>query len=155
MKTLSMKSLDDLDSILLVAREEYEKHGDRQVVIKKLTESISEAQRGLYWWWLKYIGAEHGNSKDEQHMIFKEQFLLRIYLNDVENHHEFADLVKNMQIIKHKAPEQYPTIRAFVIRETHIADATVENMKDYLKEIEAHARDYQIRLPAPDRDGLI
>jgi len=155
LKTLSLKTLDDLDVILRVARSEFETHGDRRVVIKKLSESVSEAQWGHYWWWTVIIGNEHGNTKKEQHRIFKEQFLLRIYLNDPDGHPEFSELVENMKIIKGKAPDQYPAIRDFVINETHIRDASVDNMREYLNEIAGHARDFQIQLPAPEREGLI
>lgn len=154
MKKISVKSLDDLDIVLRVVRSQFEEHGARTVVIKKLTASVKEEQRGLYWRFLSVIAGDIGNTKEEQHRIYKELFLLNIYLHDPENHPEFVELVDNMRLIRDQAPEQYKVVREFVIDNVSHMDATVTNMRDYLIEIENHARGLQIMLPANTREGV-
>jgi hypothetical protein len=155
MKTVEMKSLDDLDVLLRVARTQFEAHGNLSISIKNLDESLREAQRGLYWVFVGVVGADLGNTKEEQHRIYKEMFLLNIYLHDPENHSEFVDLVENLKIIRENSPEQYPMVRKWVVDKISHMDATKDNMTEYLKEIENHATGLQIRLPAPDRKGII
>lgn len=155
MKKLEMKKLDDMDSINRVMLAMFEKNGPQTIVIKNLVASMREAQRGLYWLWVGVIGSDIGNSKEEQHFIFKEKFLLNIYLNDPDEHPEFVDLVENMLIIRKNSPNQYQTVRHFVINNTSHMDASKKNMMEYLSEISAFARDMQIRLPAPERDGML
>ena len=46
-------------------------------------ESITTAQRGLYFVWCGVIGNDLGNSKDEQHQYFDTKFLLSI-LNETK-----------------------------------------------------------------------
>ena len=155
MKTITVKCLTDLKAVKLIVKQEFKEHGSRLVTVKKLTESVREAQKGLYWIWCGVIGAEHGNTKLEQHRIFKEKFFLRVYVNDEENHPQYKEIAEHMQAVKLNAPDTHKVLRNFIIDETHIADATKENMMEILTEISALARDFQIRLPAPDRDGLI
>ena len=155
MKTVVVKTLDDLDVVLRVARSHFDQHGETQVVIKNIDESITDAQRAYHFVLCGIIGADLGNTKDEQHQYFKERFLLNIYIADIENHPEFAGVVENMQTVKKHCPEQYPAIRKLVIGGVSITDATKANMAELLTEEIAFARDHQIRLPAPPRDGLL
>ena len=155
MKTITMSCLDDLDIVARIARDHFDKYGKTLVVVKNVEESLSEAQRGLYWVWVGVIAADLGNTKDEQHQYFKERYLLKIYINDPENHPEFVGVAENMRIIKERCPEQYAANRALVLAGVSTLDATKENMAELLKEVENMARSNQIRLPAPPRKGLL
>ena len=155
MKTVVMEKLDDLDIVARVIRTHFDKYGKTCVVVKNVEESLTDAQRGLYWVWTGIIGADLGNTKDEQHEYFKERYLLNIFINDPENHPEFSGVVDNMKIIKERCPEQYAANRALVMAGVSTMDATKGNMSELLKEVETMARNNSIRLPPPPRDGLL
>lgn len=155
MKIVKINSLDDLDILLRVARAQFDSKGSLDVVIKNQDESITSEQWGLYFIWCGVIGADLGNTKDEQHQYFKERYLLRIFINDPVNHPEFIGVVENMKIIKERCPEQYEANRRLVINGVHLRDTTKQNMMDLLNEVDAMARELDIRLPAPPRKGML
>ena len=155
MKKIQVKTLDDLDIVLNVSRDLFDKKGECEVIVKNIDESITDAQRGLYWVWCGVIGADLGNTKDEQHQYFKERYLLNIYINDPVNHPEFIGVVDNMQVIKANCPEQYAATRALIISGVSTTAAKKLNMIDLLDEVDGMARSLNIRLPAPPRDGLM
>ena len=154
MKKIQVKTLDDLDIVLNVTRALFDKKGEAEVIVKNIDESITDAQRGLYFVWCGVIGADLGNTKDEQHQYFKERYLLNIYINDPVNHPEFIGIVDNMQVIKANCPEQYAATRALIIGGVSITAAKKLNMIDLLDEVDGMARSLNIRLPAPPREGL-
>ena len=155
MKTVIMKTLDDLDVVARVARAHFDKHGETMVVVKNLDESITDAQRAFHFVLCGIIGADLGNTKDGQHQYFKERFLLNIYINDTENHPEFIGVVDNMMTVKKHCPEQYSAIRKLVVGGVSIKDATKANMMELLTEEIGFASDHQIRIPLPPREGLV
>ena len=155
MKTVVVHTLDDLDVVLRVVRAHFDQNGETQVVVKNVDESITDAQRAYHFVLCGIIGADLGNTKDEQHQYFKERFLLNIYINEIENHPEFDGVVDNMRTVKLHCPEQYPAIRKLVIGGVSIKHATKQNMMELLDEEITFARNHQIRLPLPPRDGLI
>lgn len=154
-KKIDVSSLDDLDAVLRILRQRFDTSGRQTVIIGNFERNISVEQRGLYWMWLSIVAAELGNTKEELHKVFKERFLLNIFLSDIENHKDFEGLTENMRIVKTLAPDQYPAIRLFVMSQLSIMDATVDNMRQYLKEIESEANNMRIRLPIPELQGLI
>ena len=97
MKTVIVRELDDLDIALRVIRAHHDQHGETQVVIKNVDESITDAQRAYHFVLCGIIGADLGNTKDEQHQYFKERFLLNIYIADIENHPEFAGVEERLR----------------------------------------------------------
>jgi len=155
MKTVTMHTLDDLDVVARVARAHFDKHGETQVIIKNVDESITDAQRAYHWVLCGIFGADLGYSKDEMHQQLKEKYLLNIYINDPLNHPGFVGVVDNMLTVKKQCPEQYPAIRALVIGGVSIKDATKANMMELLTEEIAFANDHQIRIPLPPRAGLV
>jgi hypothetical protein len=157
MKTTSRINIitpDDLEIAAKIARHRFETQGKLTVIIKKYERNISDEQRSLYWMWLGVM-TELGSTKEELHKGFKERFLLNIYLADLDNHPVFTGLAENMLIVRRKAPEQYPAIRVFVMAQLSIMDATIDNMRQYLTEIENEARSLRIKLPMPEMQGLI
>jgi len=154
MKKITMTKHEDLDAILYVARSMFDSTGPLDVTIKKHAKDLSAEQRGLYWMWVGIIGAEIGNTKDEQHLIFKERFLISIYARDPEGHPGFAEMATSIKALKNERPEEYKHIREQVIRLVSITDATIDNMTVYLNEIESEARNLRIQLPMPDFRGM-
>jgi len=154
-KKIEVKELDDLDICLKVIRTQFDLKGKQEVTVKNWKESLNDAQRGCYWWWIGYIATDLGNTKEEMHRIYKEQFLLNIFLGDPDNHPEFTELVNNMLALKEGLPERFEFFRNLVIDGLSHLDATVKNMRDLLTEVSNHAAGLDIRLPAPKRRDLI
>jgi hypothetical protein len=154
-KKIDVSSLDDLDAVLRILRQRFDTSGRQTVIISNYERNISSEQRGLYWMWLGVISSELGDTKDELHKVFKERFLLNIFLADIDNHQDFAGLTENMRVVKKLAPDQFPAIRSFVMSQLSIMDATTTNMSQYLKEIENEAINMRIRLPLPELQGLL
>ena len=148
-------NLDDLDSCMDMIRAQFDEHGPQEVTSKNFKETLNSAQRGCYWWWLGYIGKHLGSTKEEIHRVYKEKFLLNIFLGDPDGHPEFAELVQNMNILKKNLPNKYEYFRSMVIDGISHMDASVKNMSDLLTEVSSHARELNIRLPAPKRNDLI
>lgn len=155
MKRIVINTLDDLDIAFQVTRKLFDVKGICDVVVKDHSASITEAQRGLYWTWISVIAKDQGYSKIELHERYKERVFLNIYIEDQDNHPLFNDeTVQSMKIIKEKAPEQYPTLRALVLNGVSHLDATKENMMEVLKAVESDAIRMQVRLPVAPREGL-
>jgi len=150
MRKLAVEKLDDLDIVLRVTRLEFDKNGKLQIVIKKFEESLSDGQRGLYWRWVGVICADTGDTKQDFHDNYKTTVFLNIYLADPENHPVLCDAVNAMKTIKGKIPDAtYNDIRKCILSETSHMCATVENMRDVLKQLESDANSLGIRLPPP------
>ena len=154
MDLISVKSPADKQAVSLTIDAYLTMNGECDVTVKKLDESLTDAQRKLYWVWCKIIGDSQGNTKTEQHWIFKKRFLLKIYVSDPDNHPEFVGVIGNMQTIKVQCPEQFPAMRKLVYSGLSITKAKKHNMIDMLNDVEAFSRDNNIRLPAPERKGL-
>jgi len=74
MRKLTVEKLDDLDIVLNVTRAMFDSKGKLHVIVKQFEESFTDEQKGYYFVLCGIIGAELGNSKDEQHQYFKERF---------------------------------------------------------------------------------
>lgn len=155
MKIVNVKSLDDLDIVLRVARAMHESIGDLAVVIKKAEQSLSDEQRKLYFSWIGIIGTELGYSKDEYHRLMKYMYLARIYILDPDNHPGFAEMARSIMAIKDTHPAEYECIKSQVINLISIRDATVANMREFLTAIKHHAINHNIVLPLPQMRGLV
>lgn len=155
MKRFVVSHVDDLDNPFRFARDHLGAKGKVDIIVKNHDESLRDAQKGLYWRWVGVISADLGYTKEELHEQYKERYLLNIYINDPDNHPDLVNVVKNMMVVKTKAPEEYPYVRKLVMNGISHLDATKENMQEYLKEVEANAISLQVRLPAPERKGLM
>ena len=154
MKKVQIRNQEDKAIVSTLIDAHLTFKGECEVIIKNIDESITDAQRSLYFVWCGVIGADLGNTKDEQHQYCKERYLLNIYIDDPENHPEFKGVAENMNIIKQQCPDEFWPLRRLVLDGLTIRTATKENMIELLNEVEGMARGLDIRLPAPPRDGL-
>lgn len=125
------------------------------IVIKNHSESLREAQRGLYWVWIGVMAPDMGYDKEELHDVFKRDIFLNIYIADPDNHPIFIGVVENMEAVKKLSQNQYHDIRLMVLNGVSHLHATKNNMTEVLRRVEQIAQDYDIRLPAPPRQGLL
>jgi hypothetical protein len=149
-----IKNQTQLGDSFNTIRDEFERLGEIGVTVKGRKESLSEGQRGYYWLCTGIIAKELGLTKEEQHLYFKEKFLLNIILGDPSNHPEFQQLVENLKIVRTKAPEQYPAIREWVISKISHLDATQDNMVDLITHVLSFGFDKKIALPEPKRKEI-
>ena len=151
MRTLTIDQLTDLDIVLRVARDLYEKHGKQSVVIKNFDESLSEKQRRLWWLWVGTICVDVGDTKDDFHNQAKERIFLPIFLRNPENHQGLCDAVATMKGIRGKATAQeYAMIRKYIVDHISHMDATTSEMREALKQLESEAISLGIVLPKPE-----
>ncbi len=153
MKKVEVKTLDDLDIVLRVARAMFDLKGKVEVLIKELKLDRSLEQNALYWKWLSVIAAETGHSKEEMAEIYKGKFLIAIFARDDPEYAEMAHAIKQ---VKQQSPKDYQAIRTQVIKMTSTTKCNVTQMREYLNLIDRHAgTELNIRLPLPEHQGLV
>jgi len=154
-KTVKIESLNDLDVLSNVTRNMFEKSGSLQATIKKLDESLSDRQRGLYWRWLTIFAAKNGDTKTDFHNQYKENVFFPIFLADEDNHHSLRDAVSTMRQIRNEISDaRYATLRKYIIDSVSHLDATVANMGDILRQLQSDAADMGVALPQPPGNEL-
>ncbi|MBV5330390.1 MAG: hypothetical protein JZU65_22620, partial [Chlorobium sp.] len=115
MKKIIVNELNDLDIVLRVTRAMLDSQGKLQVVVKKFERNISQEQQGLYFKWLGIIGGDLGNTKDEMHQIYKERFLLNIFVADPDSHQKFCKMIEDLNALKKEAPDRRNSIREYIL----------------------------------------
>lgn len=140
--------IDILDLVVLL-KEELAEHGARCVTIGNLDNKPSERMRRLYWSWIGAISKHHEENRDRVHRLYKEKFLLGIYIANREHHTDLYDLVAHMKSVREESPDHYQYIREFVINRVSHKEATNSDMVEYLRKIEADAIGDGVILPYP------
>ena len=108
-RTITVQTQQDISIVSNVCAAMLDKDGKLSVTVKKYDETLSDKQRRIYFTWVGIIGGELGYTKDEQHLILKERFLLNIFLGDFDNHNHYTlmDGWKNLLIVKDaRVPER-------------------------------------------------
>lgn len=150
MKKIKVLKLTDIDIVLNVTRALFDKKGECEVVVKNIKESLSDKQRGLYWVWIKYVYEYTGDTPLEFHERYKETVFFNTYLADSENHVDLVEAVAAMkESRKAMDPKNYATIRRCIMKECSHLNATVDNMRVVLKQLESDAISLGVKLPAP------
>ena len=142
--------LNSLTSYFLLNFEDKAAEGKPLVVtVTDKQESLSSAQRRLYWMWMGQLAAHWGDDKDAMHAYCKKQMLIKIYYRDCP---EFAEMCDAIKTLKKEMGEtaQFKAIADGVIRETSITKATVKQMTEYLNAIFAWAFGQGVKLTVPE-----
>ena len=127
------------------------KYGAADVSIRKPADRLSEEQRGFYWVSVGIIAGERGQTKLDMHRTLKQEFLLPIFLRDEERHPDLAAIRQHMRTLKAEAPETYNKMLTYIVNNTHLADASVDEMREYLDEIDNWGALEGYTLPPPRR----
>lgn len=114
-----------------------------QVCIKPYKRDRSAEQNALMWKWLTIIGAELGNTKDEQHDIYKLMFLVPIFIRDNQDYAEMWRTVSALGSYE-------AMLKREILKLTSTTQANVKQMSEYLDDIQRNAAELGIRLPAPE-----
>ena len=118
-----------------------------EVIVQPESRKRSLAQNRLYHMWVSYFSQQTGASIDEVYTDFKRRFLLRIYYTADS---QFAEMCDSIKQIKDMDLAQYDSISKQVINLTSTTKASVEQMTEYLKQIERFAYTQNVMLPIPD-----
>jgi len=152
-KIVAIKSLADMDKVHTICRVHIDQGKPLEVVIREPRVDRSLEQNRLLWKWLTIIAAELGHTKEEMHEIYKEKFLIGIFVRDDL---EYAKMASAIKMVQQQSEADYQSIRKQVIALTSTRKCSVKQMTEYLNSIQRHAQgDLDIRLPLPEHKGLI
>jgi hypothetical protein len=116
-----------------------------EVIIRKYKKDRSAAQNSLYWEWLTIIGKELGESKEDVHERYKSNFLVNIYERDNPDYAEMLQTLRN--IYSDGMRDEALNLREKIVMLTSTTTANVQQMQEYLENIEHDAANLGIRLP--------
>jgi FMN phosphatase YigB (HAD superfamily) len=118
------------------------------VRIDQKQETLSSAQRRLYWLWMTEYGKQRGLDKEEASAFFKYKYLSIIYNRD--NVGEYPETFKVMRELKESGSSGYEPLRQFVSNRMSITEATTKQMAEFLTDIEVWCLKDGVRLTCPD-----
>ena len=118
------------------------------VRIDQRQETLSSAQRRLYWLWMTEYGKQRGLDKEEASAFFKYKYLSIIYNRD--NVGEYPETFKVMRDLKKSGASEYEPLRQFVSNRMSITEATTKQMAEYLNDIEMWCLKDGVKLTCPD-----
>ncbi len=118
------------------------------VRIDQKQETLSSAQRRLYWLWMTEYGKQRGLDKEESAAFFKYKYLSIIYNRD--NVGEYPETFKVMRDLKNSGSSGYEPLRQFVSNRMSITEATTKQMAEFLTDIEMWCLKDGVRLTCPD-----
>ena len=118
------------------------------VRIDQKQETLSSAQRRLYWLWMTEYGKQRGLDKEEASAFFKYKYLSIIYNRD--NVGEYPETFKVMRDLKKSGASEYEPLRQFVSNRMSITEATTKQMAEFLTDVEMWCLKDGVRLTCPD-----
>ncbi|MDQ8974646.1 hypothetical protein [Acinetobacter johnsonii] len=118
------------------------------VRIDQKQETLSSAQRRLYWLWMTEYGKQRGLDKEEASAFFKYKYLSIIYNRD--NVGEYPETFRVMRDLKKSGSSGYEPLRQFVSNRMSITEATTKQMAEYLNDIEMWCLKDGVKLTCPD-----
>lgn len=118
------------------------------VRIDQRQETLSSAQRRLYWLWMTEYGKQRGLDKEEASAFFKYKYLSIIYNRD--NVGEYPETFKVMRDLKKSGSSGYESLRQFVSNRMSITEATTKQMAEFLTDIEMWCLKDGVKLTCPD-----
>lgn len=118
------------------------------VRIDQKEETLSHAQRRLYWLWMTEYGRQRGLDKEEASAFFKYKYLSIIYNRDKVG--EYPETFKVMRELKESGSSGYEPLRQFVSNRISITEATTKQMTEFLKDIEIFCLKDGLKLTCPE-----
>lgn len=118
------------------------------VRIDQKQETLSGAQRRLYWLWMTEYGKQRGLDKEEASAFFKYKYLSIIFNRD--NVGEYPETFKVMRDLKKLGSSGYEPLRQFVSNRMSITEATTKQMAEFLTDIEMWCLKDGVKLTCPD-----
>lgn len=118
------------------------------VRIDQKQETLSSAQRRLYWLWMTEYGKQRGLDKEESAAFFKYKYLSIIFNRD--NVGEYPETFRVMRDLKKSGASEYEPLRQFISNRMSITEATTKQMAEFLTDIEMWCLKDGVKLTCPD-----
>lgn len=119
--------------------KDYLKIGPLEVVVSTETKNRSVQQNRLMWLWITEIGNHLGMLKDEVHIDLKRKYAVPIFTRDDP---DYAG--------KEGMEDRAEAMARVIARLTSTTDFNVDQMSEYLNDIEHYAAGEGIGLTFPD-----
>ena len=150
--TLVIKSFEEVGrAIAYMHRHHANAMNDGKPLVVRIDqkqETLSSAQRRLYWLWMTEYGKQRGLDKEEASAFFKYKYLSIIYNRD--NVGEYPETFRVMRDLKNSGSSGYEPLRQFVSNRMSITEATTKQMAEFLTDIEMWCLKDGVRLTCPD-----
>ena len=150
--TYLLKSHSDqvrLDIFLNQHRDSAYADGQPLVVrVSQKQDTLTDAQRRLYWLWMTEYGNAKGFGKDEAADFFKYKYLSIIFNRD--NVGEYPETFGVIRELKSTGASQYEILRSFVVSRMSIREANIKQMAEFLNDIELFCIKDGVKLTCPD-----
>lgn len=140
----SLQSAQEASKLLLEAISKGEKHS---VTIAPYEDLRSSMQNSLYWVWVTRIGNHRGEEKEAIHLELKDKFLSKIFERDEPD--DYGLMVKTLRDLYKMIPDMAKELRKQTIKLTSTTKATVEQMSEYLQEIERYGVNLGVDMTMP------
>ena len=118
------------------------------VRINQKQETLSSAQRRLYWLWMTEYGKQRGLDKEEASAFFKYKYLSIIFNRD--NVGEYPETFKVIRDLRESRNPGYEPLRQFASNRMSITEATTKQMAEFLTDIEMWCLKDGVKLTCPD-----
>ena len=150
--TLVIKSFEEVGrAIAYMHRHHADALSDGKPLVVRIDqrqETLSGAQRRLYWLWMTECGKQRGLDKEEASAFFKYKYLSIIFNRD--NVGEYPETFRVMRDLKKSGSSGYEPLRQFVSNRMSITEATTKQMAEFLTDIEMWCLKDGVKLTCPD-----
>ncbi|MCK5606521.1 hypothetical protein KAR91_31755 [Candidatus Pacearchaeota archaeon] len=147
-ETFVIKTIEDTVSCTAWIKELFALHGSLEVIVSTETRTRSVLQNSLYWLWVTQISTHLGLLKDETHEMLKRRFAVSIFSRD---NPDYLEMVVAVKAIRKQGMEGYAEALAREIsRLTSTTDFSVDQMREYLTDIEHYAAEIGAQLSFPE-----
>lgn len=151
-QTFVIKSHEQITKVIAYMHSNYANamNDGKPLVVRvdQKQETLSSAQRRLYWLWMTEYGKAKGFDKEEASAFFKYKYLSIIYNRD--NVGEYPETFRTMRELKQSGASQYEALRQFVANRISITEATTKQIAEYLNDIELFCIKDGVKLTCPD-----
>ncbi len=150
--TLVIKSFEEVGrAIAYMHRHHADALSDGKPLVVRIDqkqETLSSAQRRLYWLWMTEYGKQRGLDKEEASAFFKYKYLSIIFNRD--NVGEYPETFKVIRDLRESRNPGYEPLRQFVSNRMSITEATTKQMAEFLTDIEMWCLKDGVKLTCPD-----
>ncbi len=147
-ETFIIRKEEEVQPCLAWMKELFTLHGALEVTVSTEGHSRSIKQHRLYWLWATEIGNHLGLLKDEIHDMLKRRFAIPIFTRDDADYAKMVLAVK--EIRKQGMTEQAEALAKQISKLTSTTDFNMEQMSEYLHDIEVYAADIGAGLSFPE-----
>ncbi len=147
-ESLIIRKEEEIQPCFAWIKELLNLHGPLEVVVSTEGQGRSVKQHRLYWLWCTELANHLGLLKDEVHEILKRRFAVPIFTRDDP---EYAAMILAVKEIRKQGWEvQASSLAKKITKLTSTTDFKMDQMREYLTDIEHYAAEVGARLTFPD-----